>query len=523
MGSESPDMLETLRVLETYTNEMSTATVRAMDEDRANRMSLERMSKELYEILVISTEGEAKLMVRNVISQDGVQAWHRLYRHYNRRTFARVLRVHKEAMHPKPVKDMNSLISHVVEWEDRWNRMAKEHKNPLPVIWKMAALMELCPPEVQDVIYQNVDEINEDYDRLKQKIITWASNKVESDGVPMDIGKVENEEYEGYDVGAVGWGTHCYNCGGWGHLSRECPSEKKKGGVKGDGKGNHNSIGKGGGKDSGKGGGKGGGKDSGKGGKSSGKGYQGTCYNCGRVGHKAWECRSGKQVGAVDEEEEEGEEVQAGAVEIGTVWNVGGVECCRDFHSANEVRAEKMMAEKMVIDREVKVKKIETRNVGGVECCRDFHGVNGVKAEKMMIDREVKVKKIEITVDSGAGASCWPEKLLKRLPMMAKDKGVRFKAANGTELKYHGTKNIKFQVGGKGMCDMRFHVTDTTKPLASAAAIAKMGNRVVLEQGPGKAYIENIATGQRLSLRESGGTYVLDAECFTDPVFRGRG
>ena len=482
LGSESPDMLETLRVLETYANEMSTATVRVMDEDRANRMNLERMSKELYEILVISTEGEAKLMVRNVISQDGIQAWHRLYRHYNRRTFARVLRVHKEAMHPKPVKDMNSLISHVVEWEDRWNRMAKEHRNPMPVIWKMAALMELCPPEVQDMIYQNVDEVNEDYDKLKQKIITWASNKVESDGVPMDVGKVENEEYEGYDVGAVGWGTHCYNCGGWGHLSRECPSEKKKGGVKGDGKGNHNSIGKGGGKDSGKGGGKGGGKDSGKGGKSSGKGYQGTCYNCGKVGHKAWECRSGKQVGAVDEEEEEGEEVQAGAVEIGTVWNVGGV-----------------------------------------ECCRDFHGVNGVKAEKMMIDREAKVKKIEITIDSGAGASCWPEKLLRKLPMMAKDKGVRFKAANGTELKYHGTKNIKFQVGGKGMCDMRFHVTDTTKPLASAAAIAKMGNRVVLEQGPGKAYIENIATGQRLPLRESGGTYVLDAECFTDSVFRGRG
>ena len=52
---------------------------------------------------------------------------------------------------------------------------------------------------------------------------------------------------------------------------------------------------------------------------------------------------------------------------------------------------------------------------------------------------------------------------------------------------------------------MKFHVTDTTKPLASAAAVAKMGNRVVLEDGPGKSYIENVATGKKIHFRESGG------------------
>jgi hypothetical protein len=484
LGSESPDMLETLKVLESMASEVDTGMVRALDEGRADRMNLEKMSKELYEVLVITTEGEARLMVRNIISQDGIQAWHRLYRHYNRRTFARVLRVHKEAMHPKPAKDLSMLISHIVEWEDRWNRMAKEHKDPLPVIWKMAALMELCPMEVQDMIYQNVDEVNEDYDKLKQKIITWASNKVASDGVPMDIGRVENEDYEEYEVGAVGWNSQCYNCSGYGHLSRDCPSEKKgKGNMKGDGKGKGITYGKGGGNTYGKGGGKdvgkGGGKDSGKGGKSMGKGYQGTCFNCGKLGHKAWECRGGRQVGAVDEEDDEYEEVravQAGSVEIGTVWNIGGVECCVD------------------------------------------------KVEPMMVDEAPKTKKIEITVDSGAGASCWPSRLLKKVPMMAKDKGVRFRAANGTELKYYGTKNIQFQAtGGEGICDMRFHVTDTTKPLASAAAIVKMGNRVILEDGPGKAYIEHIASGRRIPLRESGGTFLLDADCFAEVVFSGRG
>lgn len=48
----------------------------------------------------------------------------------------------------------------------------------------------------------------------------------------------EDDEYE---IAAVGWRTPCHNCGGWGLMSRECPSETKsydsKGHGKGDGKG----------------------------------------------------------------------------------------------------------------------------------------------------------------------------------------------------------------------------------------------------------------------------------------------
>ena len=91
-----------------------------------------------------------------------------------------------------------------------------------------------------------------------------------------------DHDHDDYEISSIGQHTQCYNCGGWGHMSRECTSEKK---------------GKGKGKDYGKGG-----KDSGKGGKDSGKGYQGACSNCGKVGHKGWECRSRRQVGAVDEE-----------------------------------------------------------------------------------------------------------------------------------------------------------------------------------------------------------------------------
>ena len=38
--------------------------------------------------LVMITEGEAKIMIRSVPDQDGILAWHQLYRHNNRKNVA---------------------------------------------------------------------------------------------------------------------------------------------------------------------------------------------------------------------------------------------------------------------------------------------------------------------------------------------------------------------------------------------------------------------------------------------------
>ena len=46
-----------------------------------------------------------------------------------------------------------------------------------------------------------------------------------------------------------------------------------------------------------------------------GKGYQGICWNCGKVGHKANECAAQRPAHAVDEE-----------ADVGSVWMVGNVE-----------------------------------------------------------------------------------------------------------------------------------------------------------------------------------------------------
>ena len=57
---------------------------------------------------------------------------------------------------------------------------------------------------------------------------------------------------------------------------------------------------------------------------------------------------------------------------------------------------------------------------------------------------------------------------------------------------------------------MEFRVTNSTKPLASAMAVVKAGNRVILDQGG--SYIENKLTKEGIKLIEVGGTFVFDIE-----------
>ena len=91
--------------------------------------------------------------------------------------------------------------------------MAKEYPS-VPILWKMAALMELCPAHVQDVVYQTIDDVHEDCERLKQKILSWVSNKmsIRSGPVPMDIGRVDGGDST-FEVDSVVNSSQCYNCG----------------------------------------------------------------------------------------------------------------------------------------------------------------------------------------------------------------------------------------------------------------------------------------------------------------------
>ena len=153
-------------------------------------------------------------MIREVSGGDGIAAWQALAKSYARTTLARVLRRYREVMNPVPAKELSEVVGVFARWEAKWKELERIEGVRLPDMVKMAALTELCPPDLRDLIFQTVDS-GLTFDTMKEKVISWASNKVASRKempVHIDIGLLKDiqdwddqtQEEEWHEVGAVG-------------------------------------------------------------------------------------------------------------------------------------------------------------------------------------------------------------------------------------------------------------------------------------------------------------------------------
>ena len=248
--------------------------------------------------------------------------------------------------------------------------MIKEEAIELDPMILLATLTEICTPDIKDMIYQQGYDMFKNRDRdgmkessktVKEKILSWTSNRVASIS-QTDMGNFQVETnyqpstdgfFEGYaetaDINAIQ--GNCFSCGQPGHIARFCPKGKGKSAGKGYHQGGFAGKGGKGNMWGGKGnpwGGKGGGKGYyGKGGAAEGgggKGFGGHCFNCGGKGHKAAECRNApKPVNEVDQWYQQPEQqwqlvtngkpsteqqpIQEVTREIGgSFWDVGGVD-----------------------------------------------------------------------------------------------------------------------------------------------------------------------------------------------------
>ena len=190
----------------------------------ANRERCVKAGTEMYGLLARYTNSEALTIVKSVSEMDGVRAWARLHTNYSRRTLGRMFRVQRECMYPKLVKDVGQVRLAIMQLEKKWKVMMSElgEGAKIPDLWRMSALLEICPKDVKDQMLLRLDEVGENYENVKVKVISFTSNKVEQSrgqrkvAVPMELDYVSGsemyeEEEEWDDVDEVRRDRRCRN------------------------------------------------------------------------------------------------------------------------------------------------------------------------------------------------------------------------------------------------------------------------------------------------------------------------
>jgi hypothetical protein len=418
--------------------------------------NVEKLSGELYDVLCQVCLGEALSVIRVVDDCRGFLAWQKLYRKYNPRTMARAIRLMGEVTSPPKVRDLSEVEGALNKWTEKVKQLSREFGEDIREGMKIAIVTSMMPPEIQDYVYTNIKE-GAKAEAMIEKIKSVVGNKVAMMGVkpvPMEVGEVVpdgawSESWE-EEVGAVGMHVQCRQCWGYGHLQRECPT-KGKGKGKGFEKGKpvQGQMAKGLGKA-----GKGPGYSDGAR-KGSGKGYQGTCWRCGTVGHKAAEC-SARMANAVHEELDDSVQI-----EVGGIWPVGAVDVDGGWSCVAGTR------------------RLAKETTGHSPC-------PGPKVQKhnrfQALCQEEEEEEDELMIGS-VGVTGRPERQVGEKP----DAAVR---------KHTRTSSIKF------------HVTNVKQPLVSAVKVVEAGNKIVMSAEG--SYVENVVTGERMKIRPENGTFVFD-------------
>ncbi len=463
---------------------------------------VEKYSAEIYDLMCQSISGEPLQIIRAVDDMEGLDAWAKLAGKYSPKSLAIAVRLVGMVTNPPRVTDLSKAEMELDKWEDMVKTLRRDFKDNFSDTVKVGIVTTMMPTSVQELIYQSIGKTI-CYEDVVQKVRAVVSNKVAMAAgkgpSPMDVGEIQHKfYYDAYggcededdasnEVGAVSANTQCHVCGGWGHMKRECPSAlATKGKGKGRGKGPVHDCSKGR-ATWGKGGAKGSSATATKG---AAKGsFKGTCFSCGKSGHRAAECQT-RHANAVEETEGENEEAQ-----LGGIWAVGAEDEMRPKFTKKAMLAPPGLGRTKIATRnsfkvleetedELEIMAVDpalplTRlssiefNVADVRSPLALAAKMVRNGNRLVLDEagsyimnkttgecmEVKVKdetfvfdvqfesgeQGTITLDSGEGVHVWPKDKLKEAPTLPKKEGLRMCAANGSEIKNHGRKLIKFR------------------------------------------------------------------------------
>ena len=465
--SNCVEAFEIMEFVERQTTEMVEAELGG---DRLDSDEVAALSAELFDLLCQTCSGEAMTVVRGVEGCFGFVAWQRLCKKFNPKTMARAIRLMAEVCSPTRVKELHEVDDAIRRWEGKVTQLRKEFSEELSSNMRVAIVTAMMPTSIQDYIYTTVDK-NILYDDLVEKVRSVVGNKVAmmSKPTPMDIGWVdEGDQGEEKEVGAVTLGTKCFGCGGWGHLSRNCPSVAKGLGKGKGGKGTTESKG-------GKGGKKGGGKG----------GFRGNCFKCGKTGHRAIDCWSANAVEQDPVEEDANEHA-----DLGGVWVIGAV----------DARWPKPVSECLLSRNRYHALQDESEELE--------HGITAERDLQLGEQHDVETPR-PMFLEYGARSARGSTRTWRCLrPHDAKEARSEMGLKANAE---SWTVPVMAVAGGRTMTRrsaIEFHVADVRRPLASAAKMIQAGNRIVLDSSG--SFVENVATGEKMEVKVKDETFVFE-------------
>ena len=83
-------------------------------------------------------------------------------------------------MYPKPAKGDSGRFA-IMKQEETWKAMIVELRQDAKIfdLWRMSALLEICPKDVREQMMLRLDEIGDNNENLKAKVMSYTTNKTE--------------------------------------------------------------------------------------------------------------------------------------------------------------------------------------------------------------------------------------------------------------------------------------------------------------------------------------------------------
>lgn len=534
------------------------------DEDR-----VKQISSKLYNVMMNLTTGEANAVVRRCRG-NGLWAWRKLSTQLNPRTLASGVKAISQVLNPPKITNSTKADTAIDAWEEKMVKLNVEYGEELSSKMKVAVMYSILPKDLQEkvldkcavswdgareveaaVVFEKVREEVKNIAKSRRDMVTpkpMEVDRIQAEGGWWNTGayceycKEEEEEPEHvvHEIDFVGKGSkgigkgmfkgECWTCGAPGHRSFECPAGiKGKGHVKGVGKGEGGGHGKGAPYPSYQ-------KGDFKGGK--GTGGKGTwaatttraCFNCGSTTHLMRDCpgRAALKVQEVSAEEES-EVLFIGhttAIDVEERWETVKKKTKNDTDELACWAPPGL--QEMAASRKAKEgwrKKhcgfrvlMEDEDSDGDDDEAEECYVQAVVDDSRDVDMERKkfgekwanLGVGEITIDSAADESCWPQEQGGAFETKPAKKKIQLRTANGGEMRHYGEKEITFTSGGEPeVIGLRFQVTDVKKPLLAVRRLVEKGNIVSFGPEAGHNYILNEKTGKRIPMEKRGGGFVI--------------